>query len=225
MITLDNVTIFSLDGTGENTPGILNALNVCLNDFNFAKTLFLTCTPKENINSKITQIKISKLNYYEYNKFCLEQMTDYVDTDYCLIIHDDGFIVNPHLWTDDFLKYDYIGAPWYVGINRGLTWLQDRHNLVGNGGFCIRSKKLMNEAKILSKEYTDPIPEDFWLCSTNYYRLIDKGIIFADINTASKFSTEAISDQYPNLKNSLGFHGKFHIQEAYSIINQRFNLK
>lgn len=63
------------------------------------------------------------------------------------------------------------------------------------------------------------------MCSKNYYRLIDKGIIFADINTTSKFSIEAISDQYPNLKNSLGFHGKFHIQEAYSIINQRFNLK
>lgn len=78
-------------------------------------------------------------------------MTDYVDTDYCLIIHDDGFIVNPHLWTDDFLKYDYIGAPWYLGINRGLTWLQDRHNLVGNGGFCIRSKKLMNELKFYQK--------------------------------------------------------------------------
>ena len=24
----------------------------------------------------------------------------------------DGHIVNPHLWTNEFLKYDYIGAPW-----------------------------------------------------------------------------------------------------------------
>ena len=29
-----------------------------------------------------------------------------------LTIWTDGFIVHPEMWRDEFLKYDYIGAPW-----------------------------------------------------------------------------------------------------------------
>lgn len=224
MKTLNDITIFSMDGTGENTPGILEALHVCLRYFNFSKVLFLTCTPVKDIDQRITQIQIPKLNYYEYNKFCIQNMTDYIETSHCLIIHDDGFIVNPNMWTDDFLKYDYIGAPWYVGVSQGLTWLPQHHNFVGNGGFCIRSKKFMNESKILSEYYTNTeniVPEDLWLCSHNYYYLLDKGIVFADLNTARKFATEAVSDLYPDLSKSFGFHGKFHTRQAYSIVNSR----
>jgi len=155
----------------------------------------------------------------------METIVEYINTDYCLIVHDDGFIINPHLWDDAFLKYDYIGAPWYVGQNRGLTWIKDHHNFVGNGGFCLRSKKFLIEAKKLSQHYTENnnTPEDLWLCSNNYFNLIDCGIIFADLNTARKFSTEATSDLYPDLTKSFGFHGKFHVKQAYEIVNN--NLK
>ena len=29
-----------------------------------------------------------------------------------LIVQDDGFIINKNLWDEEFLSYDYIGAPW-----------------------------------------------------------------------------------------------------------------
>lgn len=224
MKILNNITLLSIDGIGNRNNTITTALNICLQDFSFAAVKFLTCNPQTNTNQKIEQIKINNLNYFEFNNFCLEKLIDYVDTDYCLIIHDDGFIVNPHLWNDNFLNYDYIGAPWYVGTNRGLTWVPEHRNLVGNGGFCIRSKKFMIESKELSKFYLNDgknIAEDLWLCSYNYFNLIDKGIVFADINTARKFSVEALSDLYPDLTKSFGFHGRFHVKQAYDIVRWR----
>ena len=60
----------------------------------------------------------------------------YIDTDFCLIIQGDGFVIHPENWTDEFLKYDYIGAPW-----RNLAHYSFIR--VGNGGFSLRSKKLL----------------------------------------------------------------------------------
>ena len=45
------------------------------------------------------------------------------DNDFVMVIQEDGHIVNPNLWDDEFLKYDYIGAP-------GPTeesWIQMQH--------------------------------------------------------------------------------------------------
>jgi hypothetical protein len=36
------------------------------------------------------------------------------DTEFAILVHEDGFIVNPECWSDEFLKYDYIGAPWPI---------------------------------------------------------------------------------------------------------------
>ena len=52
-----------------------------------------------------------------------------------LIIQHDGFILNHKAWDNEFLNYDYIGAPVY--------WMGNKLIEVGNGGFSLRSKKLL----------------------------------------------------------------------------------
>jgi hypothetical protein len=37
----------------------------------------------------------------------------HVDTEFAILVHEDGFIVNPECWSDEFF-YDYIGAPWPI---------------------------------------------------------------------------------------------------------------
>jgi len=54
-------------------------------------------------------------------------------TSHALCIQWDSWVVAPEMWTDEFLRYDYVGAPW---------WYKDGMN-VGNGGFCLRSTRLM----------------------------------------------------------------------------------
>ena len=76
------------------------------------------------------------MTHKEYSKFCLYQLHNYIDTDYCLIFQDDGFPLNPHLWNNHFFNYDYIGTPW-----PGRLFIDAESNPVGGGGFSLRSKK------------------------------------------------------------------------------------
>ncbi len=42
----------------------------------------------------------------------IKRINSYVATPFALVIQYDGFILNPDAWRDEFLDYDYIGAPW-----------------------------------------------------------------------------------------------------------------
>lgn len=158
----------------------------------------------------------------KYAQFCINELTKYIKSDYCLIIQWDGFIINSELWTNDFLNYDYIGAPW--------GFPEDCRNRIGNGGFSLRSKKFLDIASSIQYEpfgydtysplqlYDRKIaPEDWFLCYGNYYYLLDKGIKFPSIELAYKFSVEHPSQYKPFDRNKLetyesfGFHGSFNV--------------
>jgi glycosyltransferase involved in cell wall biosynthesis len=126
----------------------------------------------------------------EYSWFVLNKLNDYIDTDFCLISQWDGFIINFDSWNDEFLNYDYIGAPWF--------WKCDRV-VGGNGGFSLRSKRLMNFLQYIPYDGTNP--EDEFICEVHGEDLIKNGYKFPTADFARTFSTEnEIS------KKSFGFH-------------------
>jgi hypothetical protein len=214
MIDLNNITLLTVMGRkiqskNENFVTIDKILSICNNFLNFKKIKILNASNecyKFNRNN-LEIIKIEPLNQREYNKFCVKELIKYVDTDFVLIFQTDGFIINPELWNDNFLNYDYIGAPWPDNMN----------SRVGNGGFSLRSKKFLEVTSKL--EYIDGIglsggeftPEDHLNCRYNYNYLIEKNIKFAPIEVAIKFSFEQKIKEFPNWDNtmSLGFHGLF----------------
>ena len=51
-------------------------------------------------------------NIDEWNYAVIYKLWKHIETDYALLIHEDGFVVNPQSWSDIFMEYDYIGAPW-----------------------------------------------------------------------------------------------------------------
>ena len=65
-----------------------------------------------------------------------------------LIVQDDGFPLRPGL--EEFLgRWDFVGAPW-PGRDDWITRrLLKTSNLVGNGGFSLRSKAICQEASRL----------------------------------------------------------------------------
>jgi hypothetical protein len=66
--------------------------------------------------------------------FVLHELHHYIDSDFVLLVEWDGYIINPTAWTNEFLNFDYIGAVW--GHHKdGFR--------VGNGGFSLRSRKLL----------------------------------------------------------------------------------
>ena len=47
---------------------------------------------------------------------------EYIESDFALVVQDDGHIVNPNNWSDEFLAYDYIGAPWPSSRKWNKRW-------------------------------------------------------------------------------------------------------
>jgi len=194
MKILNNITLLCIDGVNPHIG--LKALKYSMKDICFAKSKLLSHIEPDNIPKNIEFIKIPKLSHDSYSPFMLHELYKYVDTDFCLTIHDDGFVINPHLWSDEFLNYDYIGAPWkdYGQINR-----------VGNGGFSLRSKKLIN----LCRNMKPMGHEDGTICLTYKHILETYGCKFAPVEIAMKFSLESrIPECEFDLNNCFGFHGR-----------------
>ena len=117
-----------------------------------------------------------------YSNFCIREMHRHVSTSHALVVQSDGYVVNGDAWTDEFLKYDYIGSPWLPS------------NLVGNGGFSLRSLKLLEACYCISKLHSDsPHPEDNFICMRHRRELEAMGIKFAPLELAKRFAFEGRS--------------------------------
>jgi hypothetical protein len=136
----------------------------------------------------------------DYSDLLLTGLRQFVAGTHVLIIQWDSFILHPELWTHDFLQYDYIGA----------VWPHHPDTPVGNGGFSLRSVKLLEalESPTITKQH----PEDFCICVDNKAILESEfGIRFAPKNIAEQFAVERTSWQP-----AFGFHGFFNFGKALS---------
>ena len=133
----------------------------------------------------------------DYSQFMLGQLADHVRTDHCLVIQWDGFVIDPQQWDERFLTYDYVGAPW--------PQFSDGHD-VGNGGFSLRSRKLLEACR--SPGFARLHPEDVAIGRVNRAFLErEHGIVFADTGTAGRFAFERSAP----LGTTFGFHGVFNM--------------
>lgn len=207
MIHLENVTLMAITGVGnaESADSHFKALMYSSKDISFKKIKLLSSVKPTFKNEKIEHILIKNMTYNKYSDFVIKKLNDYVDTKFVLLIQDDGFIINPELWDDRFLDFDYIGAPW-------INSPHYNHIRVGNGGFSLRSKKFLEICQ------DECIPagfnEDHVVCVIYRDTFLKLGLKYAPIEIAAKFSFESKLDDYENsIETSLGFHGKS--QEKY----------
>lgn len=136
----------------------------------------------------------------EYAEIMLKGTAEHVTTDHALYVQWDGIANDQAQWTDEFLKYDYIGAPW--------PW-EPAPNNVGNGGFSLRSRKLLDACQDAEVSLTpaEPTAEDKVIGMHKREYLESKyGIQFAPTELARKFSFE-LGVHEP----SFGFHGLWNV--------------
>ena len=111
----------------------------------FHEIVFVT---DHDLKSNIGGICIVKTNGFAlnsieaYSEFCVYKLHGVVNGKFALIVQADGYVINPHSWTSEFLNYDYIGAPWPLTDSAYIDPFGN-HQRVGNGGFSLRSKKLL----------------------------------------------------------------------------------
>ena len=158
------------------------------------------------------------MDFVGYNRLIIEDLHKYFETSHCLIVQADSFVVDSNFWKDEFLEFDYIGAPWSekVYVNSNFT-LNMEKNRVGNGGFSLRSRKLANATKKINfSSLKFPINnEDVIICHYLYEQMINDGIKFASPKLASEFSIENINNLYgQNVNSVFGFHGK-HLRDYF----------
>lgn len=213
-LKLNNVTLLGIDCINPSRLSIV--MDLCQEKIEFAEAKLLSSI---KVNDK-RWVNINNISCLEdYSVFCLNNLINHVNTDYVLLVQWDGFVLNPKSWSDVFTQYDYIGSPWVVkdwAINDfdfPASWRGRR--VVGNGGFCLRSKKfletshsLYNAGKIIRTH-----PEDIAVSVWYRNHFVSEGINFAPIDLAKSFAFEGGDDKYIN---QFGFHG------YYSNINDWF---
>ena len=119
----------------------------------------LLCSPARpaDLPPSVEHRAIAPMDYQGYSWFMLFMLWRVIETDFALVVQDDGWVLDGRLWRDDYLHYDYIGAPVHLARvysrdgdywSRRFEWtygVPDGHQAVPvlNGGFSLRSRKLM----------------------------------------------------------------------------------
>ena len=215
-LKLPNVTL--LAATSIDIDQTQLAMRISLQNILFGAAKLLSSSPPKKKYSDIEYVSIPPMNFLDYSRLVIEDLHKYFETSHCLIVQADSFVVNSDLWKDEFLEFDYIAAPWSdkIQVNPNLV-LNMKENVVGNGGFSLRSHKLAKTtSKINFKSLKFPIKsEDVVICHYLYKQMIEKGIRFAPPELAAQFSMENVNHLYGQDVNSVfGFHGK-HLRDYF----------
>jgi hypothetical protein len=127
-----------------------------------------------------------------------------MDCDKCIVVQDDGFLMNgQHI--DKYLEYDYVGAPWTDTKDNQYIKKNINSQLVGNGGFSIRSVEKMKhicQRFVLDKFKLfylniNEIPEDVYFVK----HLVQINANIAPFDVARQFAIEQVLSVNP-----VGFH-------------------
>jgi Protein of unknown function (DUF5672) len=246
MLSFNDITIVNIDGRVSDYSLTINALIHSQKQLPGAKALLLTPHRPPNLPSNIEHRLIPSLGYWEYSVFAIYLLHNYIDTEYALIVQDDGWVLNGAFWRDEYFEYDFIGAPTHLArihdsgkihFSRQYEWahLLPKHQsdveILMNGGFSLRSKKLLSAPSKLNLpftlgsiglqptanggqmvSFTDDHLEDVQICF-NMRKQFEQslGVKFAPIELARQFAFEhlnpVVHDQL-NLLSVLGHHSK-----------------
>lgn len=138
-----------------------------------------------------------------------------IDTDYVMYVHPDGWAIRSGI--EPFMgKYDFIGAPFLSDQGDWITKaLGLKINMVGNGGFSLRSKKMFEMGAYYYNRMYKFLPdrfllyEDFFFTCVlpSYEKQYRRNIHIAPADVAATFSLEFNNDLYEKVGGvPLGFH-------------------
>ena len=196
---LPQITLIALTGLGYKTQEHLDALKKSCEQIEFGEVKLIQLGNIKDIDS--------------WNRSVIYDLPKYVQTDYCIFIHSDGYIINPDLWQSRWLKYDYIGAPWPLpSDNFSYRDEQGEIQRVGNS-VSLRSKKLMDLIATRPEEYFWSFKQKYGNCNEdgfitchNRKWLESQGCKFAPIFIAKYFSKEHTILENRDIEKTFMFH-------------------
>ena len=153
------------------------------------------------------------------NLDCIKNLYRRFATKYVAIIQSDGMPVNPGI--ENFIgQYDYVGAPW-PGHCLWRDWFPYPKYGVGNGGFCVRSKRICEQASRSYNSFWRYLPyswlvgDDVFYCKTMpfFSRYWKQNFRFPERSVAIRFSLEFVPPDIAITVPPLGFHSECGFRE------------
>jgi len=198
---LPNVTLVMIETREHKLARLAIADSIAKVDF--AEVLIFTDKPEE-FSDLVAPLRFIAVPDWEdklgWSRCNWQEVSPHLETAYALGIQWDSWVVDATMWRDEFLAFDYIGAPW---------WYKDGMN-VGNGGFCIRSAVLMRYLR----KHRDKYPclnalDDDLLCRKYRPTLQERGFTWAPETLAIDFAVEC---EKMGRERHFGFHAAFNFE-------------
>ncbi len=209
MIKLDNITLVAV--ATREVEETAKALEYSQRSLEFDEVLFFAnYDPHDGRESKYTFQKISPFkDVGEWGKFIVFELHKFIRTQHIILIHADGFIVHPELWTQEFLEYDYIGAPWPLPKDT-FSYRDALGNIIRVGNsVSLRSKAILELPQKLGLDWSGAdhgyFHEDGFLCVQHREVLMKHGINFSPLDVACRFSRERTIPENRGIK-PFAFH-------------------
>ena len=221
-LKLENVTLIAFTSIHLSTT--IDALLYSSKDIDFGSVKLVSDIKPNDIPLLITHEYCDKIsNIDEWNRAMVYDLHKYVDTEFAILIHDDGFIVNPMSWRSEFLDYDYIGAPWG---HKHLLDSKGKIIRVGNS-VSLRSKRLMELPTIMNmkwERFDNNFNEDTQICVANRDMFLSEGMCFGDFEIAKYFSHEEYFTEFGDIK-PFAFHNFGGVNNKYRELINNNNIK
>ena len=153
-------------------------------------------------------------NIHSMSADCNGRLWRRFDTDYVLIVQNDGFPIRPGLET--FVgEWDFIGAPYVRDFWWNRLFCRMMNSWVSNGGFSLRTKNICERAAYYWDKKYSTMPacransEDIFYTETlpMRERAYRRAVRIADISHARDFSCDAAVSYHQGIKPPFGFHG------------------
>lgn len=197
-LKLPQVTLAAM--TSVNVDATIKAMLYSMRGIEFGDAVLITHKKPLFLPKEIRYAHIEKLSSIDdFNYHMVYDLGDYINTDFACIVHADGFVVHPECWRDEFLRYDYIGAPWPLPSEGDTVTYRDRDGnicRVGNS-VGIRSKRLMDFPKKAGVPWEGEYAfgkmwfhEDGFICCKIRHLIEAEGMSIAPIETARYFAHE-----------------------------------
>ena len=195
---LPNVTLAAM--TSVNIWATIKAMEYSMRGIAFGDAVLITHKKPFGLPKCIRYSHTDKLNNIDdFNYKMVYERGRHIHPEFVLIVHADGFVVHPELWRDEFLDYDYIGAPWPLPPKGDTTTYRDI-----NGNICrvgnsagIRSKRLMDFPRKAKIPWTGEYAygkmwyyEDGFICCKIRHLLEAEGMRIAPLEVAKYYSHE-----------------------------------
>jgi hypothetical protein len=199
---LSNVTLIAYDNT-EYPERTVSAMRHCRQEIEFACAVIVSNTTPRNLQDEVFEL-VPDCGYRAAMDFEVNRIHRYVETDFALFVSHDGYIQNPSAWQDEWLCFDFIGAPWPQWLCGRLS---DPSHRVGNTGFCLKSKRFMQLCFEFGANFDPSTPGDVYTSDTIRTQLEKSGMKYAPIEIASDFSWELNTEEFPKGRfDAFGFH-------------------